>query len=685
MGWTPKLFNRTLPANAPIALIVAAVAAIELVSQAVPALAAWPQSWVVPLTDWIRDGLTVVLGLLKPIARSISAVLSIVMDGVNSVLTESPWPAIAGVILGVAWWIGRWPLLITALISNGFILASGFWLESMNTFSLVLVSVPLSLALGTLVGIAAYMWPAARRPIETMSDVMQTIPTFAYLVPLLVLFGFGPVVGLIASAIYALPPMARNTLLGLQRVDPEIIEAAIMSGAGRLQRLAFVEVPCALGQIMVGVNQCVMACLAMVIIAAIIGGFDDIGWAVLLTMRKAQFGDSLLAGLVITVFAILIDRLTAGLAEVRNRGTAVQAGAIAGIGILCAIFLTDAVPDVNSLGILSGAADAVDRGLTRFTSAYGSELEGVRNGAMFFGLLPLRIGLDNSVLEFTWGFAWTQAHTLGFWIVTALLAFIAARWRSISAAGAVFIAAYFVLVGVTDVPWLIWFVMAGVLAWRAGGAKLALFVIGALAAILLAGLWDRAMLSLYLCGASVLSCAVFGGILGAVSARYGLLWRLLRPVCDTLQTIPLFVFLIPVLMLFQVGEFTAFLAICAYAVVPSIRYTRHGIATTPDELIESARANGASQRQILFEVRLPYAVPAILLGLNQTILYAFTMLVIAALVGTTGLGQAIYIALGEADLGMGVSAGLAMALLALCSDRILGALTANRKRALGLD
>jgi len=157
-----------------------------------------------------------------------------------------------------------------------------------------------------------------------------------------------------------------------------------------------------------------------------------------------------------------------------------------------------------------------------------------------------------------------------------------------------------------------------------------------------------------------------------------------RPICDMLQTIPLFVFLIPVLMFFQIGEFSAFLAICAYAIVPMIRYTRHGLVSTPDEMIEAATASGATTWQMLRDVRAPYAAPTILLGLNQTILYAFSMLVIAALIGTTGLGQSIYLALGQADVGLGVSAGAAMAILAFLADRFLQGFATERRRALGL-
>ncbi|MEM7528363.1 MAG: ABC transporter permease subunit [Pseudomonadota bacterium] len=651
-----------------------------------PDLLTWPTAWTLPATTWIGDGLTVALGAIKPAARAASAVLGYPMTAANAVLTGAPWPAVFGAILALAWWIGGRGMAITAIAALGFVLLSGYWAESMSTLALVTVSVPLALSIGLGTGILAYEIPRVRRVVETVLDVMQTVPTFAYLTPLLLLFGFGPVVGLIASAIYAAPPMARNTLLGLQRVEAEVKEAALMSGATRLQRLFLVELPAGGQQILVGVNQCVMAALSMVIIAAVIGGFDDIGWEVLLTMRKAQFGQALLAGLVIVVFAILIDRMSAGLTDPSKRGAPRIAGIVMGGGLVLALLVwaTGFLADTAALGIMRPAAQAIDEALSAFTAGNAAGLDGVKNGAMFYVLLPLRIGLDDAVLPFTWGFTWTAGMSAAFLIAAAIISALLLWSGRLAAAVCLFCLAGVVHTGITQLPWPLVIGAIAALAWRVGGTGLALFAGLSLFAMLLAGLWDRAMLSLYLCSAAVMICTLVGGGLGLLAAVSTTAWRVLHPVCDTLQTIPLFVFLIPMLMFFQIGEFSALLAICAYAIVPMIRYTRHGIINTPDEMIEAATASGATPWQILRDVRAPYAAPTILLGLNQTILYAFAMLVIAALIGTTGLGQSIYVALGKADVGLGVASGAAMALLALIADRMVQAFAAQRREALGL-
>lgn len=672
------------PATLAAMVVLLVGAACLLLGPRLPWLMEWPAAWTLPTTDWVGAALEWLLGGIKPVARWFSEMLRYAMDWANVALSATPWPLVIGLVTALGWAIGGAPMAALGAVGLGFVLASGYWMQSMNTLALVVVSVPLALVLGMGIGILANEVPRIRGPVQVLLDVMQTVPTFAYLTPLLLLFGFGPVVGLIASAIYAAPPMARNVLLGLERVDSQIKEAAIMSGGTRRQQLFQVEIPSAGTQIMVGVNQCLMAALSMVIIAAVIGGFNDIGWEVLLTMRKAQFGQSLLAGLVIVAFAVIIDRMSSALATERNRqDQGVTVGLILLSVALTALFWRS-LPDPAGFTLLAPVAEAVDRGLGAFTAANGATLDAIKNGAMFYGLLPLRIGLDDAVLEFTWGFQWTQAMSL------ALYGLAAAGGLALAFAGRATVGALLVIAvgiletGVANLAWPFVLTGAAALAWLAQGRKLALIVTLLLLTILLSGLFPRALLSLYLSGAAVFACALFGGGIGLVCAVSPLAWRVMRPICDMLQTIPLFVFLIPVLMFFQIGEFSAFLAICAYAIVPMIRYTRHGLVSTPDEMLEAATVSGATAWQTLRDVRAPYAAPTILLGLNQTILYAFAMLVIAALIGTTGLGQSIYLALGQADVGLGISAGAAMAILALIADRLVQGFADERRRALGL-
>jgi glycine betaine/proline transport system permease protein len=222
------------------------------------------------------------------------------------------------------------------------------------------------------------------------------------------------------------------------------------------------------------------------------------------------------------------------------------------------------------------------------------------------------------------------------------------------------------------------------LAWQTGGWRLALPSVAALLFILLAGLWDETMVSLQLCGAGVIVSFLIGGALGVWSALNDRVSAALRPINDTLQTIPIFVFLIPGIMVFLVGEFTALIAIVMYAVVPAIRYTELGIRNVPPVAVEAARSFGATRWQLLWQVQLPVALPEIMLALNQTIMMALAMVVVAALVGAKGLGQAVMIGLTAGDPGLGVAAGLAIAFVAMITDRMIQSWSLRRKRELGL-
>jgi len=674
-----------LPKKAVLLIGVILIGAVcLLIGSKLPAVVSWPSAWTLPVNAWISDSLGWFLSVIKPAARGLSGLLDYPMTWAKSLLNTLPWPITIGLVTALSWYAGGVFMAALGFLGLLFVLLSGYWYPSMNTLSLVFVSVPLALLLGASIGVLAFEFPRVKGFVQSLLDVMQTVPTFAYLTPLLFLFGFGPVVGLIASAIYAAPPIARNMILGLERVEPEIREAAIMSGGSRLQQLFLIEIPTASRQIMVGVNQCLMAALSMVIIAAVIGGFNDIGWEVLLTMRKARFGDALLAGLVIVVFAIIIDRISRAFATEKKRHDSRVVWSIVGLAVVFWLLLPGSYSDAASFTYLGEVADRVDAGLGAYTAEHGQALEQLKNNAMFYGLLPMRIGLDDAVLPFTWGFQWTQAMTFALHALAVLGCLVLASRGQLLTGLALIIFAIVIETGITQLPWP--FVLAGfaLLGYLAAGRKLAVLVVILLALILVSGLWDRALLSIYLAGTAVLFCACLGGGFGLLCAVSPTTWRVVQPICDMLQTIPLFVFLIPVLMFFQIGEFSAFLAICAYAIVPMIRYTRHGVTTTPDDLIEAAIASGATRWQIMREIRLPYAAPTILLGLNQTILFAFAMLVIAALIGTTGLGQSIYIALGKADIGLGIAAGAAMAILAFIADRLVQGFAAGKRAALGL-
>jgi glycine betaine/proline transport system permease protein len=235
-----------------------------------------------------------------------------------------------------------------------------------------------------------------------------------------------------------------------------------------------------------------------------------------------------------------------------------------------------------------------------------------------------------------------------------------------------------------SLPWLGVVLFIAAAGWHLGGARLAALV-GTLALLIaITGQWEKAMITVYLCGISTIIAMAIGVPVGIAVAERQRLWRGVQAIIDTLQTLPSFVYLMPAVMLFRVGDFTAMLAVVAFAVVPAIRYTALGLQGVDPRLIEAGRAMGCSKRQILTRIRLRLALPEILLGLNQTIMFALSMLVITALVGTRDLGQEVYIALTKADPGRGLVAGLAIAFIAIIADRLIQAAAAKQRARLGL-
>lgn len=668
----------------PFAMAWAAVALFilwcETGGRSVPQMHLFPAAWTLPIHQWIGEAFAAFTGPSQWLFRGATAALQAPLSALQAMLGALPWAVLATGAILLAYRASGWRLAMFAAAASAYVLVGGYWSPTMNTLAAVALATPLAVLSGFGLGVLGYRRRWARDVILGLLEMMQTIPTFAYLIPILVLFGFGPVVGIVASAIYALGPMAQNTMLGLAQVPPSIREAGLMCGCTDRQMFWRVEFPSARRQLLVGVNQTVMAVFAMVIIAAVIGGSDDIGFRVLQTMRQAQFGQGLLSGLVIALLAILIDRITAGFAAKAGKGARASRAwfmlaAAALLGLYLAAQVAPALDRFPSEWAFS-PAETLNGWLLAFVARFGDAMTAFKNAVIFFLMLPLRIGLIKAVSPFTWGFALTPVMIAGFWAVVGIMAgaalLIGGRWRL---SCAILCAGWLLFFGTTGVAWIGFAAVILLLSYQLGGARLLAFATAAIAFIALSGSWADTMQSLYLCALAVVICILGGGALGVWAAENDRVSAFLRPILDALQTMPQFVLLIPALMLFQVGEFTALIAIVIYAIVPPIRYVEHGVRGASPEIVEAARQMGCSRLQILRHVKLPMARPSIMLGVNQTILSALSMLAIAALVGTQGLAQAIYVALSRADAGKGLVAGLSIACVAMLSDRMLKAVS----------
>lgn len=220
-------------------------------------------------------------------------------------------------------------------------------------------------------------------------------------------------------------------------------------------------------------------------------------------------------------------------------------------------------------------------------------------------------------------------------------------------------------------PWLVMALLLCLIAWRAGGRPVLLFMMGALSYLALFGYWSQAMSTLALvCAATFISIA-FGLPIGIWCAKRAAAYRVVRPILDVMQTLPSFVYLIPAIAFFSIGKPPAVLATVIFSMPPMIRLTVLGITQVPESVREAAIAFGATERQLLWKVELPLAVPSIMTGVNQTILLSLSMSVVAALIGAGGLGYDVLFALQNVEPGKGILAGVAIALCAMIIDRVV--------------
>jgi len=645
------------------AVVLVATVSLFFLKDVVPWAFKYPRGLVIPLRFWLSDFMKWLLnsfdlGLFtfkeltrflawlieQPYGLAKSLLSTGFLEGQGSyavkVFPRVSWIAIIVAVILMGKYAKDWKLAALAGICFLYLAIFDQWDSAMVTLSSIVIAVPFGVVGGLFLGIAGYRSKRFHLLLMPILDLMQTVPVFAYLVPVLILFGFGPVAAMIATIVYAMPPMVRITMLALQQVPDEVIEAGRMTGCSPRQLLWKVQLPSATNTLMVGVNQVVMLSLNMVIIASMIGA-GGLGFDVLSALKRLQIGEGIEAGLAITLLAIAMDRVSQAYARrpppvhgeldgnwfQRHPYIMIVAGVVAVTWALGTVIpAMDSVPDVLKITTGPFWGDIVKW----ININFFDQLDAFKN----FLLLNLMIPFKRFLLALPW----------------------------IGVVGIVALAGY-----------------------QLGGWRLSLLTGCLTVFIASVGLWPKAMVTVYLCGISVMLASLIGIPIGMMSARNERLHRIVAGIIDTLQTLPSFVYLMPVVMLFRVGDFAAMLAVIAYAIVPAIRYTDHGIRNVPPHLVEAATQAGCTRRQLLWKVQLPIALPEIMLGINQTIMMALSMLVITALVGTRELGQEVYIALTKADTGRGLVAGMCVAFIAIIADRLIGAWARRRKKELGLD
>ena len=591
----------------------------------------------------------------KEFTRTISAAIEIPYQIIKSLLSAGfkvpladgnswhtppiSWLGLTIVVTWLAFQIRDWTLGLMVFLCTAYLAVFGHWESASITLSSIAVAVPIGILLGAGLGILGYRYRSFERAITPVLDLMQTVPIFAYLVPVLFLFGFGPVSAITATVIYAMPPMVRVTILALHTVPEEIKEFGKMAGCTRRQMTWRVLMPSATPGLMVGVNQVIMLSLNMVIIASMIGA-GGLGFDVLASLRRQAIGDGLEAGIAITLIAIVLDRLSQAWSAQAPKQHVESSKK----------FYSRHKNLVIALIVLAA------------TTLIGFVVP-------FFAQWPEQF-------EITTGQIWNDL----------------VKWININFFDQLEAVKVFVLLNILkpiklfllSLPWPGVLLLLALAGYQLGGPKLALLVVSLAGFILITGQWTKAMITVYLCGISVVIATMIGITVGAFTSFYPKMKNSVLVFIDTLQTLPSFVYLLPVVMLFRVGEFSAMVAVVLYALPPAIRYTLYGIEQISPSLIEAAKTSGCTKFQLLTKVQFRLAWPEIMLGLNQTVMFALSMLVITALVGTRDLGQEVYIALTKADPGRGLVAGLSVAFIAIITDRLISAAARRRKQALGL-
>lgn len=615
-----------------------------------------PDDWTFDLAgcinqffNWLARRAEIGPFAVKDITRGLAAAIELPLDLVRGLLIEGfrlrmpglgrieiaalPWWALTAVWVMLAHRLGGRGAAFLVLGSCAYFLVFDLWEPAMLTLASVSLSVVVGMALGLLLGIWAYRRPRIEAVLTVIFDIMQTMPVFSYLVPILLFFGFGPVSALVATVVYAMPPMARNTTLALRRLPGSATDLATMAGCTSRQGMWLVLLPSARNGLLSGLNQVIMLSLSAVIIASIIGA-GGLGNDVLQGLKSMRLGRALEAGLAITLMAIALDRLSRAAAGQRrdNRTSVPSFGrrlAVPGI-LLIGLVAAQIAPDLCEFPavLMLSTGRLIDAGVTWLNVALQGPIDLLSDGTVRLILRPVK---------------------------EALLA----------------------------LPWPVAVLACALAAHALQGVRLAAAAVAILCFILLTGYWDQAMISLYLVLVSTLIAMLLGFPAGIAAGLWPRLDKPVTLVIDTLQTLPTFVYLIPVVMLFGLGDFPALIAIVLYALPVMIRYTKDGIANVPNSLIEAADMAGCSPRQRLALVQIPQALPEILLGVSQTILMAFSMLVITSLVGTRGLEQEALVAVSKAKVGEGLIAGIAISLLSILADRLVSHASTRLRRHLG--
>ena len=558
-----------------------------------------------------------------------------------------PWTVVSASAIMIGYFLNGRGLAILAAFSTIYISVFGQWEPAMETLSFVLIAAPVSFILGLGFGVWAYKSKTTETVLMPLLNVAQTMPHFSYLVPVMVFFGVGDHAGAIATIIFATPPMIRLTLLGLKKVSPEVIDAGMMSGCSSYQLMFKVLIPTARRDILIGVNQVIMQCLAMAVIASFIGA-KGLGFNLLLALNQLRIGQALELGICIVLIAVFLDKLSLAWANKQKDYFADLP------------FIERHKYSVSFLLILL---------IGSFLAFIGTFL--FKDGINYFYMIPHNKGYTSELfwqsgVDWIWDTFFFSLQGFNTWLIQDVLIPMKTAYLQMPV-----IATFTLVMGV---------------GFIIGEIRSALIVGSFLLVIALLQWWDRALITAYMASFGVIVSGIIGITVGTLCARNKIASKAILLVCDTFQTFPSFIYLIPVIMLFGVTDTSVLIAVIVYAVIPPTRYTVEGLRNVPESLLDAADMSGTTKLQRMFKIEFPLAFPHIMLGVNQCVVFALFMVIIGAFIGTEDLGQEIMQQLfSGGNIGSGLMLGLCVAFIGLAVDHLIQTWASKRRKLLGID
>ena len=651
-------------------------------------------------TAWVNDGEDYLKKNYRWMTKIIAGYIKSGYYFLEDFLIDSPWLLVASIIFLPCLIAGGLRLGLYSLFVIYFWGAVGMWDESLQTVALMGLSVLLCVFFGVILGVLCSQSDRFDGFMKPILDTMQVMPAFVYLFPALFFFGIGGAPAILATMIYAMPPVIRLTNSGIRQVSKDTIESATSFGSSKLQLLFKIKIPLSLPSIMMGINQVIMMALALVVLACFIGA-EGIGGQVWLAIRNLDVGWAMEGGLCILFMAIMFDRFSMSLTKQKD----ILPSDVQPFYLLPQSWEKFQVARLIEKPILylHFAINLICKSVTNLIATFVKYIFSIFNKenaedlreflSRRYYVIPsfivfIIISLVDSYLisigtfPEEWKLSIRQPIADGVKSLTINPGFIAFT-KGLRA---------FVYLNLlrpldtflTHIPW--WYTMSVFVAIGYFTVNLRFAIITALLLLFIGacGIWPQSMITLSSVLVSVVLCFAIGVPLGIIASYNQRFKEVLNVVLDAMQTLPYFCYLIPVLMFFGGGIVSAVLATVIYSIPPIIRLTALGLTQVSGTYSEVSRSFGGTLLQTLQKIKFPLAVPSLVIGFNQTVVMAFAMQIVTPLIGGKGLGLEVFNGLARSDTGRGLAAGIGIVLLAIIIDRITLAWTKKQRLALGL-